>query len=399
MPPPPHEWTQFELHTMLCLIAKGVHLEQRPNKRTEAPTITHANAYENFYTALNDAVHRKDYTSDIPKKEVTRMLDQMLAERKHVAGKAGLVERQRNGRVTRALRIAWNREPAIDFDGTESEWNQGRKEKVMTQYKIERGLMEAPVAPVEGLVKATGEAGNAAMMGVDIIAQDKFWKEPGPAAVTASCRSRWRSETDRGFESRNPNMVPVHQPSLAKNNLDSFCVLPENLRSSSKFDWATDPSAARDDRIRSERSVTDRPLKRAGLRTRDLSCTRELGTSDGYDKPQRMCLPYETYRNSKDGPVTPNDLNKCDGRYNNYTGNSCHSSTPGFTDDASTTMGMSPQVETPMFRSSNNPRVRSPGDNSPLRIFNESFEKEMQTGFHKNIGRSLEQDLAILSKE
>lgn len=81
------------------------------------------------------------------------MLDQMLADRKHVVGKGGLVERQRNGRVTRALRLAWNRSPAIDFDGTESEWNQGRKEKVMMQYKIERGIIEDPV-------EAAGEGGD-----------------------------------------------------------------------------------------------------------------------------------------------------------------------------------------------------------------------------------------------
>lgn len=86
------------------------------------------------------------------------MLDQMLADRKHVAGKGGLVERQRNGRVTRALRMAWNREPGFDFDGSESEWKQGRKEKVMTQYKIERGLMEVPV---EGAVQGAWEARDA----------------------------------------------------------------------------------------------------------------------------------------------------------------------------------------------------------------------------------------------
>ncbi|PVH81210.1 hypothetical protein DL98DRAFT_571312 [Cadophora sp. DSE1049] len=398
MPPPPHEWTQFELHTMLCLIAKGVHLEQRPDKRTEAPTITRANAYENFYSALNDAVHRKDYTSDIPKKEVTRMLDQMLAERKHVAGKGGLVERQRNGRVTRALRMTWTREPSIDFDGTESEWNQGRKEKVMAQYKIERGLIEAPV---ECAVEGAGEAGDAAMIGVDTITQDNFWKKPGTAAATTSGRSRWRSETERGFESRNPNMLPVtRRSSLTKTNLDSFRVLPETLRSSSKFNWATDTATARDSYARSERSATDRPLKRAGLGTRDLSRTRGSETSDGHDKPERMRLPYESYRSLRDDPVTPNNSNKYDRRFDNYTDNSGRSSTPGFIDDVSTTMGMSPEVETPIFRASNNTRVRSSANNSPLRVFNESFEKEMQRGVQKDFGRLLEQDLADeLSKD
>ncbi|KAK0125944.1 hypothetical protein ONS95_007567 [Cadophora gregata] len=397
MPPPQHKWTQFELHTMLCLIAKGVHLEQRPDKRTEAPTVTRANAYENFYSALNDAVHRKNYTSDIPKKEVTRMLDQMLAERKHVAGKGGLVERQRNGRVTRALRMAWNREPAIDFDGTQSEWKQGRKEKVMTQYKIERGLM-APL--VEGAMEGTAEDGDAAMTSVATITQDNFWKGSEPATLSTSDRSRWRSETDRGFDSRNPDMVPVKQPSLTKTNLDSFRVLPENLRSSSKFDWTTDRAANRDNYTRSDQSTTDRPLKRAGIRTRDLSRTRGSETSDYHDKPERMRLPYESYRSSRDDPVTPDNLNKYARRSDNYTAISRYSSTPGFIDDASSTMGLSPEVETPVFRGSNNYRVQSHGDNSPLRAFNESFEKEMQGGIPKDFGRSLEQDLANeLSKD
>lgn len=69
------------------------------------------------------------------------MLDQMLEERKGVVGKGGLVERQVSGRVTRSLRMAWNRTPAIGFDGSLSEWNRGRKEKVLRKWKIERGLI------------------------------------------------------------------------------------------------------------------------------------------------------------------------------------------------------------------------------------------------------------------
>lgn len=234
-----------------------------------------------------------------------------------------------------------------------------------------------------------------AMTGVDTITQDNLWKESGTAAATTSGRSRWRSEADCGFESRNPNMVPLQkQPSLTKTNLDSFRVLPEDLRSSSKFDWATDPATSRDTNSRSERSTTDRPLKRAGLRTRDLSRTRGSQTSDGHDKPERLRLPYESYRSSRDDPITPDNFNKRDSRFDNYTNNSRHSSTPGFIDDASTTMGTSPEVRTPVFRESNSSRVRTSADNSPLRAFNESFEKEMQGGGQKHFGRSLEQDLA-----
>ncbi|KAL5322415.1 hypothetical protein ACEPPN_010388 [Leptodophora sp. 'Broadleaf-Isolate-01'] len=385
--PREHEWTQFELHTMLCLIAKGVHLEQRPNKRTEARTITRANAYENFYTALNNAVHGKDFSSDIHKKEVTRMLDQMLADRKHVVGKGGLVERQRNGRVTRALRLAWNRSPAIDFDGTESEWNQGRKEKVMMQYKIERGIIEDPV-------EAAGEGGDTAMAGVDTITRDNFWKEVGIAPLNSISRSRWRSET----EGRNPNLVPVVQtPSLTKTNLDSFRVLPEKLRSSSRFDWATNPLTTRDSYAGSERPAADHRLQRAGLRSRDLSRSRGSETFGGADKLDRMPLPYESYRSSttsREDPITPNNFTKRDRRSDNYTDNSRHSSTPGFVDDSFTTMDMSPEVETPVFHASSHSRTRYSGEESPLRAFNESFEKNLEGGIQKDFNATLERDLA-----
>ncbi|KAH7348767.1 hypothetical protein BKA65DRAFT_550833 [Rhexocercosporidium sp. MPI-PUGE-AT-0058] len=389
--PKEHEWTQFELHTMLCLIAKGVHLEQRPNKRTDAPSITRANAYENFYSALNNAVHGKDFSSDIHKKEVTRMLDQMLADRKHVAGKGGLVERQRNGRVTRALRMAWNRSPAIDFDGTESEWNQVRKEKVMMQYKIERGLIEIPV-------EGTGVGGDTAMTGVDTMTQDIFWKEIGSAPVTSACRRRWRSKAD----GRNADLAPaVRISSLTQTNLDSFRVLPEKLRFSSKFDWATNPvttrDGSRDNYANFERSIIDRPLKRAGLRTRDLSRSRGSEIAEGADKPDRMDLPYESYRHStalREDPITPNNLIKRDYRSDNYTDDSRSSSTPGFVDDSSTAMDISPEVETPIFPASTIPRIQISGDGSPIRVFNESFEKEFQRSVQKDFSAVLERDLA-----
>lgn len=232
------------------------------------------------------------------------------------------------------------------------------------------------------------------MTGVDAITQDNIWKESGSAAATTSGRSRWRSETDRGFESREPNMVPLQQASLTKTNLDSFRVIPEDLRSSSKFGWATDTATARDTNTRSERSTTNRPLKRAGLRTRDLSRSRESEISVGHDSPERMRLPYESYRSSKNDPVTPDNFNKRDRQFDNYTNNSRHSSTPGFIDDASTPMGTSPEIQTPVFRGPNSSRVRSSADDSPLRAFNESFEKEIQAGGQKHFGRSLEQDLA-----
>lgn len=73
------------------------------------------------------------------------MLDQMLDERKGVIGKGGLVERQLIGRITRTMTATWNRTPAINFDGSLSEWEQGRKEKVLSEYALLRARGPAPV--------------------------------------------------------------------------------------------------------------------------------------------------------------------------------------------------------------------------------------------------------------
>ncbi len=126
---------------MLCLIARGVHLEERV-KRSEAPETGRFNAYENFATQLNFALHRNDYESDIQKKEVTRMLDQILAERKHVVGKGGLVERYSGGRITRTTKRTFDRIHRLDFDGSLSEWKQGRRDKVMYAYMVSTGKLK-----------------------------------------------------------------------------------------------------------------------------------------------------------------------------------------------------------------------------------------------------------------
>jgi hypothetical protein len=115
---------------MLCLIAKGVHLEGY-SKRTDIPGVAKRNAYKTFATELNYTLNKDNYGADIDRREITKMLDQLLAERKGVAGKGGLVERNYGGRVTRTMRMAWERKKPIDFDGSLSEWNQGRRERIL----------------------------------------------------------------------------------------------------------------------------------------------------------------------------------------------------------------------------------------------------------------------------
>jgi hypothetical protein len=172
---------------MLCLIAKGVHLEEGCVKRSEQPGSSRINAYENFATQLNFALHGKDYESDINKREVTRMLDQILEERKHVVGKGGLLGRFPGGRITAAMRLAFSRsdiwvEPEKnrkkypgnpekggggeirDFDGSLTEWENGRKERVMGPYFMKMNKFKE----LEKLGFKIDQYGNAVGLGLTI---------------------------------------------------------------------------------------------------------------------------------------------------------------------------------------------------------------------------------------
>lgn len=91
------------------------------------------------------------------------MLDQMLVERKGVVGKDGLMERQHGGRITRSLRLAWERRKPINFDGSISEWNNGRKKREEAKERERLGL---PPQLEEGEVKVgVGDAEKDAASG------------------------------------------------------------------------------------------------------------------------------------------------------------------------------------------------------------------------------------------
>lgn len=143
-----------QLHTMLCLVARGAHLAERPNKRTDTVDLTRNNTYEKFATALNEALHGKfDYHEDIDKREIVRMLDSLMVQRMNVIGRGGLLENQKGkagARITRTLRLAWERSDGRDFDGSEAEWKNGRREKVLKADMIRRGILPPEEEPAEG---------------------------------------------------------------------------------------------------------------------------------------------------------------------------------------------------------------------------------------------------------
>jgi hypothetical protein len=122
---------------MLSLLCRGTHLSPSSASRKDLPSTVLKNTYLNFATELNLALHGTDYEQDIPKREVTKMLERVLREKKAVMG---LIERQKTGRITRGVRMAWESGRRGDFDGSVGEWNNGRKEKVEDRRRAECGL-------------------------------------------------------------------------------------------------------------------------------------------------------------------------------------------------------------------------------------------------------------------
>jgi len=119
-------------------MAKGMHLEER-GKRSDQPGQQRQHAHLTVATALNDAVHKGDYEQDISKKEVSKMIDRVMEERKGVVGKGGYMERATNGRITRGLKRLWERPTKFDYDGSKSEWDLWRKAKEAERERIAKG--------------------------------------------------------------------------------------------------------------------------------------------------------------------------------------------------------------------------------------------------------------------
>jgi hypothetical protein len=140
-------------------MAKGTHLEER-GKRSDEPGAMRRHAYLNVATELNKAVHgNSNFGNDIDKKEVAKMIDKMLVEKKGVVGKGGYMERATRGRITRGLKRMWEREPSFDYDGSLSEWKQWRKESEAEKRRIAAG--GAPRESSGVMQSIEGEGGDS----------------------------------------------------------------------------------------------------------------------------------------------------------------------------------------------------------------------------------------------
>lgn len=145
-------------------MAKGMHLEERGQRNDEAGAMRR-HAYLNVATELNKAVNgANDFGNDIDKKEVAKMIDRMLVEKKGVVGKGGYMERATRGRITRGLKRMWQRKPGFDYDGSQSEWKQWRREREVERKRVadggtpKDGVTVDVVEPVEEDAAAPGKS-------------------------------------------------------------------------------------------------------------------------------------------------------------------------------------------------------------------------------------------------
>ncbi|KFY19034.1 hypothetical protein V493_08181 [Pseudogymnoascus sp. VKM F-4281 (FW-2241)] len=153
---PGRKWTDFEGTVLMSLIIRNVHktgLEKDEFSKlsdSTAPRHKHRNSrrvkevadpdkfkYVDVATALNRALHRSDYTNDIPVEEVEKLLHFFLRDRK---GAIAIIERQPTARLTRSTHRIWLR--GLKFLGTQAEWEGGRKaaEEVKRREDQERRL-------------------------------------------------------------------------------------------------------------------------------------------------------------------------------------------------------------------------------------------------------------------
>ena len=115
-------------HTLLCLMAKNMHLDEK-SVRNEEERALRRHSYMNVATALNTALNGEtgSFERDIDKREVAKMIDRMLQEKKGVVGKGGYMERATMGRITRGLKRMWERGTRFDYDGSMSGRARWRK--------------------------------------------------------------------------------------------------------------------------------------------------------------------------------------------------------------------------------------------------------------------------------
>ena len=171
---PRRKWTNFEATILMNLIIRNIHktgLEKDEFTKlsdSTAPRHKHRNTrrakevadpdrfkYVDVATALNRALHKSDYTHDIPVEEVEKLLHFFLRDRK---GSIAVIDRQPAARLTRSTNRIWRR--GLNFLGTKAEWEDGRKaaEEIKRREDQERRLNVGSAGAINTGANATGVA-------------------------------------------------------------------------------------------------------------------------------------------------------------------------------------------------------------------------------------------------
>ncbi|KAI9815434.1 MAG: hypothetical protein M1827_002567 [Pycnora praestabilis] len=103
-----HEWTQYELNTLVCLMAKQEHTSSALNLATE----------------LNTALHTVDVNDDIDKREIQDMVQEILLTRPAFAK---MLSRHRILKITRVLKRSFERALYLSGDLADKEEDLKRK--------------------------------------------------------------------------------------------------------------------------------------------------------------------------------------------------------------------------------------------------------------------------------
>jgi len=120
-------------------MARGRHIEKR-GKRNDDPGMLRQNAHVDVATELNVLLHgERNYNLDISKREISRMIDHVLDFKMATMGPGGYMERQRMSRITRTLRLIFQRTSKLNFNGSKSEWGLWRRDALKEKERLANG--------------------------------------------------------------------------------------------------------------------------------------------------------------------------------------------------------------------------------------------------------------------
>jgi hypothetical protein len=143
------------------------------------------------------------------------MIDKMLQEKKAVVGKNGYMERSGVKKLTRSLRLMWQRNTKFGYDGSKEEWELWRRDTEMEKNRISNGG-----ASKESTADTHTDA-NMSNLGI-LEPNATTWQQADLAAL--STKGHWntsRPTAPEVFEIYNPPISPISTPRVTIDQDDS----------------------------------------------------------------------------------------------------------------------------------------------------------------------------------